>query len=566
MKGRKKLAIQSKRENAAAGFETEQHLNVSVSWAYPWKRVSIQDSDVQLYIAGHPDNLEALRDAVGKRDQAAIRNWIVAQRRCIGLISTTPEWVIIATDRVAGYPVFYKPNQEGGIEIGTDPRRWIGERESGAIEIEQVPAYLASGYCIGDATLVTGTYRVLPGEIVCYSHDSFDLTKDRYYSYRPQLGSDSNMDSRNWSGELLALLKQSIRRVIERANGNTIWIPLSAGYDSRAVLAGLLDQGYDNIRCFSYGNAHNMEAKVAEEIATKAGVPWEFCESKRAWSSSDFHGEEGTDYFLYAGGIGTTPCLTEYAALRHLSRLDRIKADDIVVNGQSGDFLTGGHLPKVDTERALVSFIESKHYGLLKGEVSALDIPSLWDKWKSIYGGSGQFNDPKPFDADVRDYLTFEWQERQSRYVVNQQRAYDYLGIKWELPLWDADLIEFFQEAPVECHRDQSLYLNLLKEWNPLGLFDDGRKPYNPWMNYRWVALGLASLARLVGKKNEAFKLLYYYSDLNYQYSYYGFGVYREHRNAIRNPVSFFTTDHLQRLAKAMGQAIPVTEIAALRR
>ena len=87
------------------------------------------------------------------------------------------------------------------------------------------------------------------------------------------------------------------KRVIEQANGNKIWVPLSAGYDSRTVLAKLLELGYDRIQTFSYGTPGNMESVVAKEISEKAGVPWCFVSSNLSQKSDKQFTTDLIDFF-----------------------------------------------------------------------------------------------------------------------------------------------------------------------------------------------------------------------------------------------------------------------------
>ncbi len=41
------------------------------------------------------------------------------------------------------------------------------------------------------------------------------------------------------------------------------------------------------------------------------------------------------------------------------------------------------------------------------------------------------------------------WQERQAKFITNSVRAYEYWGLDWWLPLWDAEYMAFWQHVPL---------------------------------------------------------------------------------------------------------------------
>ena len=53
-----------------------------------------------------------------------------------------------------------------------------------------------------------------------------------------------------------------------------IFIPLSAGLDSRLVLSALLRHNHKDITCFSYGLKNNTEIKIARDICSKLNLNW----------------------------------------------------------------------------------------------------------------------------------------------------------------------------------------------------------------------------------------------------------------------------------------------------
>ncbi|MES1926323.1 asparagine synthase-related protein [Salinisphaera sp. T31B1] len=69
----------------------------------------------------------------------------------------------------------------------------------------------------------------------------------------------------------LATWKRVCRRILERRSGPFL-LPLSAGLDSRAVLAGMVDQQAPSLHTVTYGIAGAFDYEIAPDIARRAGV------------------------------------------------------------------------------------------------------------------------------------------------------------------------------------------------------------------------------------------------------------------------------------------------------
>ena len=61
----------------------------------------------------------------------------------------------------------------------------------------------------------------------------------------------------------------------------------------------------------------------------------------------------------------------------------------------------------------------------------------------------------------IRQYRSFEWRERQAKIVVHGQRCYDFFGYNWTLPLWDSEIINYFEKLPFD-QKYQQAFLELI--------------------------------------------------------------------------------------------------------
>ena len=108
--------------------------------------------------------------------------------------------------------------------------------------------------------------------------------------------------------------------------------------------------------------------------------------------------------------------------------------------------------------------------------------------------------------------------------VVNGQRMYDFLGLRWQLPLWDAELVKFWETVPVKLRLRQSLYVRYLEKFNYRNLFEGYRSEARRWPgSVGGVLPWIGRFGRLLGVDlAEIQKYASYWGHYRDQYALYG--------------------------------------------
>ena len=494
-------------------------------------------------------------DVVAARgDRERLAKLFRAERGQFGLIVESATHLVAAADRVTGFPIFLR-ERGGSVELAADSSVWLEPGQGDDFDEDQAKLFLMAGYCIGRDTLLRSVTRLLPGEFVVIDKVAGDVARHHYYRFEPTF--DGGGTEAQWRKRLDGALDGAVTRLIGESRGRRIWLGLSAGHDSRVVLGKLLQHGARGIQTFSYGTPGNMESRVARDLAASLGVPWRFVATNGPADRADYWGGACAAYMMRGGGVHSIAAVTEFFALQKLIEEGELSSDDVVTNGQTGDFLTGGHIPKNRdfTFPSVDQYILDKHFSLFPGmsrDFGKKGILDLMAAWREDYlaGAKTEGN-----IAPVSAYQAFEWQERQSRFVLNQHRAHDFLGLTWRTPLWDADLMELYEKVPLDLQLRQKLYLDYLKAWNYRNLFDAMRLPYDPWPRGKTLILAAARFAALFGgapAKEAAYGKLYYFSDYHYLYRLLGARMFLAFERQIRSPASLFALDHLTRVRKAL--------------
>ena len=412
-----------------------------------------------------------------------------------------------------------------------------------------------AGYTLGRSTVWQGLYQLQAGELLVWdSHrPASSPACHRYAPYRPnprRQGSDDD-----YLAQLSAVIDRVFRRVVEKANGAPIWLPLSGGYDSRLIACKLRELNYPNLRAFTYGPPNNSEAKIAWEVAQRLEIPWMFVPSKAAGARQLFESDRRRAYWRYADGLSTIPSMREWQALSYLTSTDEgLGSDAVIINGQSGDFLSGGHIPpllwnkQIPEARDFFEALIAKHFALWTNFHKQPHLDAIRESISRALEGWVPRDGAK--EELIARYEELEFQERQSKFVINGQRMYEFFGLpKWQLPHWDGELIDFWQGVPFELKFGQNLYKTYLCNMDFRGLF----RNYDPFA-WRWPThmMWVVPFARIAGvlfgekAKLQTYRQFWYFSHYHNHYAMYGYRNFRRTFSSARSPISLQVERWLQ--------------------
>ena len=460
------------------------------------------------------------------------------------VVVETDSWLLGLVDRISGYRLFYRNDQNGCI-LSNSPRRLMSEEQKLLTpDPDSITEIKMAGYLTGNKTMDKNTFQMCAGEVLICNKKTSSYAVNSYFKFYSQnIRSQSNGALIE---ELDGITDAVIKRNIEDANGKTIWVPLSGGLDSRLIVCKLKQLGYDNIRTYSYGMVGNFDALRAKKVASVLGVRWDFLPTSPAESRKFFLSRERKEYWDFADGLSVVPNLHGMFALKSLINLGRMKPDDVVINGQSGDFITGQHIPIIGKHEAsnnlLLDRILEKHYSLRKKLFLSSNSLNLMKG--RIEESLENYKDVNNYQDLAKSYEYWEWKERQAKRVVNGQCNYDYFGLNWELPLWDLEYLQFWENLPLKQKVGRSLFVEYLNKMNFYGLFDDYQPFMSRWPKKRIYIQFIGNvLSKTFGKNvsNKYYRRLDWYSQYQYIYALTGRDKYERHWDDYKGPFPYMT-------------------------
>ena len=447
-------------------------ININITTSKFWKKY--KENDLKIWIKGYiySHTIERIIDICKDIKKDEVSSFLASIDGHFALIVQKDDLTFIAVDKIRSVPLFFI-NIKNDFFIDCDPKNLVNLNKFDKKIDENAKLEIAmSGFTIGNKMIYKNLHSLKAGEAVLFKENNYEYL--HYYKY---FGEIVNKNFNEYLEELSEVTLNIFKKMLNQIGKRQIIIPLSAGNDSRLVASILKYLGATNVKCYSYGAAGNFEAKIAKIIAHKLGYEWKFIPLTHKSEKKYYVSDDYKKYLDYSETFCSVPHFQSLSTIKYLKDLNWIDNDAVFINGNSGDFITGGHIKtnikdnkevnsvnaKLRKENILNQLIE-KHFslwGYLKTEENIDQIKK--NLWNEITKGCDDLL------SQDKDHLLYEYSEfidRQSKYVITGQRTYEYYGHHWRLPLWDVDYLFFWQKVPLDYKLKQKLYIEMLKRNN----------------------------------------------------------------------------------------------------
>ncbi len=547
--------------------------NVRIDTRYGWSKHSNEETTLWIkgYVYGVPDLkrfFDGLMPSLIDFDSTRIEEILCKLDGNFGFVIQHRYGLLMAVDRIRSIPLFYV-NRPEEVLVTDNPRAILQKlhKEEAAIDNGALLTLRMSGYCNGSGTLLSGLKQLQSGEYLTHSNQGATSVHS-YYKYL-SVPPAKTANRAALKRELERVTINIIDKLIRSANGRMIVVPLSGGYDSRVIASGLAHRGYQNVRCFSYGKKNNYESKISRAVAKQLGFKWKFVHLDHKVIRTDFRSLEHKDYISFADTLASVPVEHEYSAIRSLKESRWVARDAIFINGMSGDFLTGAHIPKAfveglqdlseaDRKKRILKSIVEKHYSLWDSLITQKNICLISDLlWRELVEEAGGL--PKDSNSDFAFYEFSEFKNRQTKYVITVQRIYEFYGYEWRLPLWDKEYLDFWCKVPLEHKIDRNLFVEVMHEMDWGGVWMTNLP--EPFISPRWIALLrvlIKPLFVMLGKnrwKKFDKRFFYYWTEILCKIAIIPYVTVVLDSRGFRNSVSWLTEDYVLKLRSVLNES-----------
>lgn len=444
--------------------------NIYIKDIYGWKKIKKLNNT--LWIKGiiyNYTDIQIFKEFTNLK-RKKLSNFLNTIDGHFAIIFENEERIISAVDQLASIPIFYYLNSNKFLISPFASK--IRNNFQKKIDKKQILSLSMSSYTTGINTIYQNLYSIKAGTFINFSKRSKLVNKYIFYEYK-NWKIDNHSSFKKKKKQLSKLHIKIINKIYKYSikNKKKIGIPLSAGYDSRLIASCLKKLGAKNVFCFSYGYKNNFEALASEKISKNLGYSWEFITFTNNKIFNLFNNNKFKKFRSIFDTFFCVSDLTEFLAIKELYEQKKLR-NTIIINGNSGDFITGDHIveykisknPDISIDNLLSAFI-NKHFMLWKSLsnsennniIKKLLINEI--KNKSIFKKINNKN-----SHSLYEYL--EYYNRQSKHLSSKQRVYEYFDCEWALPLWDKDYIEFWRTIKKEYKINQKLYKSTIRDDN----------------------------------------------------------------------------------------------------
>ena len=343
--------------------------------------------------------------------------------------------VFVSVDRTRTFPLFYSLINEKLVISDSALTASDGNHQ---LSDKSIKEFLNAGYVLGQKSLLSNVFQLISGQFLHYQK-KIQISSFFDYKMEKEISPFSSILEKR----LKEILDNVGKRLVEILDGRTAVIPLSGGYDSRLIVALLKKNNYKKIICFTYGISSSLEVKTSKKVAKQLNLHWHFIPYNKKLIKGFIETDDFQFYYPFASNYTSSFFTQDYFAVQYLKNEQLVPKNSVFIPGHSGDLLAGGHIPLNLTDKNLVSLILKKHFALRSQHDKKFGIEI-----------EKSFINARPFE----EFDNWNFKERQGKFIINSNRVYEFFGYQHLIPIWDNELISFFQNIGLPFKLNQNLY------------------------------------------------------------------------------------------------------------
>jgi len=240
-------------------------------------------------------------------------------------------------------------------------------------------------------------------------------------------------------------------------NVNNWIIPLSGGYDSRTIVNYLYKMGIKNVICFTYGMESNIQSEISRQVAEALGYEWHFIDYK-IWIQKMKVQNIMDDYLGYGFNGSSVSHLQDFPAVYSLKEMGIIHENDIFVPGHALEVIAGNHLKHsmqaCDSIESVIPVIHNHFSGF---GYHSMKRHAVYKHVKSVIRNY-KLDPPQMAEC-------FDWQERQTKFIANSVKVYEYFGYSWRIPEWDIELMNYWDKIGFNYKYERNMFKDVFKQY-----------------------------------------------------------------------------------------------------
>ena len=522
-------------------------INIKITVSSKFDKISIENIKYNIYLKTSNNknaNNEKLLSFISKQgiDRKKIIRFCLNNFNFFSIIIWNKQFLLAVSDQVSSYQLIYKKDKYN-IQISDNINFFKNEKlnENSIKQIEY------SGYTIDNYTVFKNVYGLKPYE---YIFKNKRISEQKFYK-KISITYKTKSNSRLLEKNLTRLLFNIFNEIKNKNKNNKIFVPLSAGYDSRAILSLLIEVGCKNLETFTYGRKNVRDFVIAKKISEKLGIKNHHIQISKSIAKKCYRSKNFNKYLNYLNSGNSSNNFGDFIAIDYLYQKKIVKKNDIIINGQSGDFISGNHIPlkfkkKENEIKDFINFILKKHFNLVGNKILNKDQLEIKDIIKKKY-----FNSISNINEN---YEYFEFSNRQTKWVISQQKVYDYYNLNWELPFWDRRIIKFFfKELSLKEKLSQNFFKSYLHKKNFAKVWDI---EINPKQSFSFIFKFIRLFFKAMFLFNKSMwrdfekKYLNYFLDTSLSTMIVGYFDYIKTNNIPRNSIFFYSRKYVKKFKK----------------